>query len=42
MIDQSLRTIILNDSNINALIATNGVYPQRLPQDVTSPASRIA
>ena len=37
MIDQSLRTIILNDSSISALIATNGVYPQRLPQDVTKP-----
>ena len=37
MIDQSLRTIILNDSSISALIATNGVYPQRLPQDVAKP-----
>jgi len=37
MIDQSLRTIILADSNITALIATNGVYPQRLPQDVSKP-----
>ncbi len=37
MIDQSLRTIILADSTITALIATNGVYPQRLPQDVTKP-----
>ena len=37
MIDQALRTIILYDSTINALIATNGVYPQRLPQDVDKP-----
>lgn len=37
MIDQSLRTIILNDSTISNLLATNGVYPQRLPQEVDKP-----
>lgn len=37
MIDQSLRTIILNDLTISNLLATNGVYPQRLPQEVDKP-----
>jgi len=37
MIDQSLRSIILADSTITSLIASNGVYPQRLPQDVAKP-----
>jgi hypothetical protein len=37
MIDQSLRTYILGDSTITSKIATNGVYPQRLPQEVDKP-----
>jgi hypothetical protein len=37
MIDQSLRTYILADSTITSQIATNGVYPQRLPQEVDKP-----
>lgn len=37
MIDQSLRAVILNDPTVSALIAPNGVYPQRLPQDVDKP-----
>lgn len=37
MIDTSLRTLLLADSTISSLLATNGVYPQRLPQDVDKP-----
>ena len=37
MIDESIRAIILGDAATAALIATNGVYAQRLPQDVTKP-----
>jgi hypothetical protein len=37
MIDQSLRSLLLADSTITALIASNGVYPQKLPQDVAKP-----
>lgn len=37
MIDTSLRTLLLADSAITALIATNGIYPQKLPQDVAKP-----
>ena len=38
MIDQTIRTLILNDATVSSLIATNAVYPQRLPQDVDKPA----
>lgn len=37
MIDQDLRTILLSDPDISARLAANGVYPQRLPQDVAKP-----
>jgi len=37
MIDEDLRSLILADPAVSNLIATNGVYPQRLPQDVTKP-----
>ena len=37
MIDQSLRTYLLAQSSITSKIASNGVYPQRLPQEVTKP-----
>lgn len=37
MIDQTLRALILADPTVSGLIATNGVYPQRLPQDVAKP-----
>ena len=37
MIDQSLRSYILADSTITSQIASNGVYPQRLPQEVDKP-----
>jgi hypothetical protein len=38
MIDQSLRSLILAESSVTSLIASNAVYPQRLPQEVTKPA----
>ena len=38
MIDTTIRTLILNDSTVSSLIATNAVYPQRLPQDIDKPA----
>jgi len=37
MIDQSLRTYLLAQSSITSKIASNGVYPKRLPQEVTKP-----
>ena len=38
MIDQSLRSLILAESSVTSLIASNAVYPQRLPQEVSKPA----
>lgn len=37
MIDTSLRTLLLADSAIDALLPANAIYPQRLPQDVEKP-----
>ena len=37
MIDTSLRTLLLADSTIDALLPANAIYPQRLPQDVPKP-----
>lgn len=37
MIDKNLRSILLSDTAITNLIATNAVYPIKLPQEVAKP-----
>ena len=37
MIDTTLRTLLLADSTIDALLPANAIYPQRLPQEVAKP-----